>query len=253
MILVKKYLSRLLFPVPVCCELLVLGLLLLLLSKRQRLGKGLLALGVVLLLLLSNTMMSDLLLSPLESTYAPLLDPAGLNKERGTPIRWVAVLGGGYDDEAERPATARLGTDSLARLAEGVRIQKALPGSKLLLSVGCPDEEVVRAARDVARMLGLSREELLIVSGSLDTRDEAERMRPTLGTDEFVLVTSASHMPRAMASFQRAGLNPVAAPTDFWVRSRFGYDIWFPSADALRLSERAVYEYLGLLWLRLAG
>jgi uncharacterized SAM-binding protein YcdF (DUF218 family) len=224
-----------------------------LLTKRQRLGKWLLTLGVILLLLSSNILMSDLLLGPLESTYPPLLDPAALNKERTTPIRWVAVLGSSYDVEENRPLTARLGRDSLARLVEGVRVQKMLPGSKVLLSVGVPEDVAAQGAREMGRQLGLSREELQIIQGSLDTRDEAERMRPTLGTDEFVLVTSASHMPRAMALFQRAGMKPLPAPTDFWVKRRTSaFEIWFPSADALRASERASYEYLGLLWMRLS-
>jgi len=67
MFLVKKFLSRLFLPLPLCCELLVAGILLLWLSKRQRLGKSLVSMGVLLLLLLSNAQIGDLLLLPLES------------------------------------------------------------------------------------------------------------------------------------------------------------------------------------------
>ena len=48
-------------------------------------------------------------------------------------------------------------------------------------------------------------------------------------------------------------MNPLAAPTDYWVTGeKASYDEWFPSGELPATSERAVYEYLGLLWMRLA-
>jgi uncharacterized SAM-binding protein YcdF (DUF218 family) len=253
MFLVKKYVSRLLFPLPLCCELIVVGMLLIWLSKRQRLGKSLLGIGVLLLLLLSNGAISDFLLAPLETRYPPLTDPAALNRDSETPIRWVAVLGGGYCSDENLPATSRLEPDSLSRLAEGVRVQKALPGSQLLLSVGANGSEVAEVAVSIAGMIGLRREDLRIIQGALDTRDEVGLMNKTIGPEPFVLVTSASHMPRAVALFQSAGMKPLPAPTDFWVKGRAGYEHWLPSGSSLLRSERAFYEYLGLAWMRLGG
>ena len=64
----------------------------------------------------------------------------------------------------------------------------------------------------------------------------------------FVLVTSASHMPRSGKHFERAGLAPVASPT-LYRTGRSGphrLSYWVPSSEGLRKTERAVYEYLGL-------
>jgi uncharacterized SAM-binding protein YcdF (DUF218 family) len=238
MFLVKKYLSRLFFPLPLCCELLVVGMLLLWLSKRQKLGKGLVSLGVLLLLLLSNGFTSELLLTPLESRYPRLTDPSPLRKGSEAPLRWVAVLGGGRT--------------KYSRLIEGVRVQKALPGSKLLLSVGRADDGAVQDAMEMAQILGLRQEEITIIRDAMDTREEARRMSQTIGENRFVLVTSASHMPRAMELFRSAGMNPLPAPTEHLAPSGPGYVYWIPSADSLYGSERAIYEYLGLLWLRLS-
>ena len=60
-------------------------------------------------------------------------------------------------------------------------------------------------------------------------------------------------MPRAMALFQNAGMDPLPAPIEYMVTSRPGYENWIPSSGSLHLSERAIYEYLGLLWFRLVG
>jgi uncharacterized SAM-binding protein YcdF (DUF218 family) len=240
MFLVKKYLARIFFPLPLCCELLVIGMLVLWLSKRQRLGKILVSIGVLLLLLQSNSLIGDLLLSPLESRYPVLTDPSALGKDSQAPVRWVAVLGGGIT--------------KYSRFVEGARIHKALPGSKLLLSVGQDDGSLAHGSIEMAQLMGLRREDLIIIQDVKDTREEVQQMIQTIAADRFVLVTSASHMPRAMALFQGAGMNPLPAPTEhFVVGSRPSYAYVFPSSHALSMSERAIYEYLGLLWLRLAG
>jgi uncharacterized SAM-binding protein YcdF (DUF218 family) len=237
MFLLKKFLSRVFFPVPLCCELLIIGTLLLWLSKRQRLGKSLVSMGAFLLLLLSNAEISDLLLSPLESRYPPLADLSALSKDSEAPVRWVAILGGGIS--------------KYTRLIEAARVQKVFPGSKLLLSVGTDNESLANDSIDVARLIGLREEDLIIIRDARDTREEAQRMSQTIGTDRCVLVTSASHMPRAMALFQSAGMDPLPAPTEYMIRGRWSYESVFPSTGALSASERAIYEYLGLLWVRL--
>jgi len=131
-------------------------------------------------------------------------------------------------------------------------VQQALPKSKLLLSVG-DDEGIAQEASEMAGMIGLRREDLIIIQGARDTREEMNRLSQIIGTDRFILLTSASHMPRAMALCQGSGMNPLPAPIEYLVKSRSSYENWMPSAGSLHLSERAIYEYLGLLWLRLAG
>ena len=65
----------------------------------------------------------------------------------------------------------------------------------------------------------------------------------------LALVTSASHMPRAMRHFEQVGLKPVAAPTHFmsFTDNPAHLSYWLPSATHLRKSERACYEFLASL------
>jgi uncharacterized SAM-binding protein YcdF (DUF218 family) len=79
-----------------------------------------------------------------------------------------------------------------------------------------------------------------------DTIEEAQYLKWELGEEPFRLVTSATHMPRAMAIFAAKGLQPYAAPTDFIGRDDFG---WRLTADNLVASQRAIHEYIGRLWL----
>jgi len=70
-------------------------------------------------------------------------------------------------------------------------------------------------------------------------------------------VTSAFHMPRAVALFRKVGLRPVPAPADYEIkRSRetgITPETFQPHADNFKRTEKAAYEYLGLVWARLRG
>jgi uncharacterized SAM-binding protein YcdF (DUF218 family) len=98
--------------------------------------------------------------------------------------------------------------------------------------------------RDLAFDLGVQREDMLLETESMSTQDEAELLRPILGKEKFLLVTSASHMPRSMDIFRKLGMNPVAASTGHLVK-RYGDHISFiPSVGNLKKSESAFYEIL---------
>ncbi len=73
MFLMKKIVSRFLFPVPLSLEFLMVGLFLLWFTRRQRAGKVLVTCGAMLLVGLSNTFISNALLRPLERRYPPLV------------------------------------------------------------------------------------------------------------------------------------------------------------------------------------
>lgn len=254
MFIAKKFLSQLAFPLPLSLELLAIGLVLLWTTRRQRAGRVLVSLGAVLLLLLSHRAVADPLLGSLEFRYPALHDAGALaTREGDPPVKWVVVLGGGSTADKRLPVSARLSGPSLARLVEGVRIQKGLPGSKLVVSAG--DSDNAEDVTELARAFGVSEHALVLERGARDTEQEAEFTQRIIGADALVLVTSASHMPRALALFQKRGLSPIPAPTDYlagrmeWDRP----DAFLPSAGNLGKSTRAFYEYLGLAWARVRG
>jgi uncharacterized SAM-binding protein YcdF (DUF218 family) len=61
----------------------------------------------------------------------------------------------------------------------------------------------------------------------------------------------AFHMPRAIGTFRAAGLNVVAAPTDWQADDRFGGILSANASERLQKLDLAAKEYLGLLayWL----
>jgi uncharacterized SAM-binding protein YcdF (DUF218 family) len=248
--LFKKIVSTFLFPVPLCLEILLVGLFFLWFTRRQKLGKVFVTLGVALLAVLSYGSLSDMLLKPLEYSYPP---KPGIEEIRRA--KWIVVLGGGHVYDPRLPITSQFSEESMTRLVEGIRLQKVNPGAKLLLSGGrvfdpAADAEIMA---QLALSLGVDRQNMVLETASRDTEDEARIIKQMVGNDPFLLVTSASHMPRSVALFNNLGMNPIPAPTGHMVKEarELNPRMFFPGVDGLRKAETAFYEYLGLAWAKL--
>jgi uncharacterized SAM-binding protein YcdF (DUF218 family) len=253
----KKIISRFLFPIPLCLEVLAIGLLLLCFTRKQKAGKTVVALAGVLLFAFASHTASTLLLSPLEARYPPLfLGPGAPVANRPREAKFIVVLAAGFAGDATRPIESQLDEASIARLVEGVRVSKQLRCCKLVLSGGpTPDgvSSIAQAMAQLAEELGVDRRDMVLETHSADTEDEARLVAPIVGEQPFILVTEASHMPRAMALFRKQGTHPIADPVDFRTRKAEVADGIFPDAGDLSGSERAVYEYLGLAWAKVRG
>ena len=209
-------------------------------------------LGFILLALFSYAPLPDIALKSLEYRYAPLVD---LSQFSG--VEWVVVLGGGHNSDSGLPVTSQLSASSLSRLVEGVRIHRLLPESRLVLSGGSVFDPVTEAevmAR-AAGVMGIEGDEVVLEEFSRDTGDQAEFIHEIVGNERFILVTSASHMPRSMFLFRESGMEPIPAPTDYRVKKRQGISpgVFFPNADNLRKMEIVFHEYLGLCWATVKG
>ncbi len=214
---------------------------------RYRLGDSLMITAMLLLLLAAWAPVADNLLEPLESKYAAL---ETWPQER--EIEAVVVLGGGWQPDRPWSLTGRLGESSGLRLMEGLRLWHQRPDLPLLVSGGGTDSEMTMAEgyAETAKALGVPKERIVALESPNDTAAEAKAVQALVGEGaQVLLVTSASHMPRAMRHFEVAGLAPVAAPTHYLANRTegFGLAYWVPSAPELRKTERALYEALGLL------
>ena len=250
MLTLKMVLGVWLMPLPVSLILVCCGLLLQA-RGRRRWGNGLIVVGGVLVLAAATGPIADALLRPLEARYRAVLDASTLRP----PPAYVAVLGSGYRPREVLPVTAALDASGVVRLAEGIRLLRQLPGARLVLSGGPVggDPPVARGYARAAVALGVAPESFIVIDSPRDTAAEIDAIRARVGDAPVLLVTSAAHMPRAMAYAGLAGLHAVPAPTgnlsDADSPTRLG--IPAPSGTALRKTETALHEYLGLLALRL--
>jgi len=252
MFLFKKIVAPLFFPIPLILGILLLGLFLVWPTRKQKTGKVIVLIGIIFLGILSYDAVSDKLLQPLEYQYPPLLSLQNIQN-----VKWIVVLGGGHISDPKLPITSQLSNASLVRLVEAIRIHNGLSKSKLILSGGSPFEKISNAQvlAGVAIAIGVKKEDLILEDVSNDTEDEARLIQQTVGQERFILVTSASHMPRSIALFKRLGTHPIPAPTDYLVKEsqEMSPGMFYPSVNGLCKAERAFYEYLGMAWAKLRG
>src|SRR5205814_2849350 len=119
------------------------------------------------------------------------------------------------------PITSRATGSTLARLVEGIRLHRQAPGSRLLLSgasvLGSGSDAESMSA--IAVSLGVSPRSIVTDDTSQDTESQADNIARILTGEPCVLVTSASHMPRAVALFRKVGVETLPAPANYIAQS----------------------------------
>ena len=248
--MLKKYIGGMMLPLPLLLLLVGLGIVLVWFTRFQKLGKTAITAGWLALLLLSLQPVADGLLKPIEDKY-----PTWRGEE---PVQYVVVLGGGYTWNPDWAPSSNLINNSLPRLTEGIRLWYENPGAKLIFTGAAAKTNPVSTAEAGARVaesLGIPRSEIIVLDKPKDTEEEAAAVKEMIGDAPFLLVTSASHLPRAMIFFRRAGLTPlpapanqlaIASPLNPWERA-------IPSPVWLMHSDRVGYETLGRIWQWLKG
>ena len=246
-------------PLPFFLLISFVGLFFLWRGKRVFTGKILTTLGLIGLTIMSYNPVSRALNAPLNCKYEAYstnqLKKIGTESE--TLVQYVVVLAGGHKSDPNIPVTSRISGHSMIRLVEGIRILRKNPGARLILSGGGAVDPVpeARVMAEISQFMGVSKDDMIIESASNDTKDQAWLIKPIVGTAPFVLVTSATHMPRSMALFQKMGMRPIPGPagTTSRIKMPFSPQDIFPSVSSLNSTTEAVHEYLGLLWGKLKG
>jgi uncharacterized SAM-binding protein YcdF (DUF218 family) len=251
----KKFLGDALMPFPIALLAMIAGMVILGRGANKRWALVPLVASLVLLLLAGMKWPSDYLASSLEDRYRPVLDPAPLGR-----VDWIVVLSAGQRDDPRVPALGRLGDSTLVRMAEGIRLYRMIPGSRLLFSGGGGGEgrsAIAENMRDAAVELGVPIEDITIEISSMDTADQAAIMAGILKDRRFILVTSAAHMERSVRLFKQAGLDPIPAPAQYMsLEGRGPHDRhrhFVPDARNLVQTDTVLHEFLGMAWTAVRG
>ncbi len=257
--LMKKLVQPFLQPLPLCLALAAAGLVFLWFTRRQKLGKVLATSGLGLLIALSFPAVSDWLVRPLEYAYLPVASAALATEadQRAREAKWIVVLGGGHREDLRMSPEDLVSLPALPRVIEGLRLHRELPGTRLVFTGGNGTYGFsdAQAGGELARALGVPSEDVVLETGPRDTEEEALVIKQRVGSDAFFLVTSATHMPRALGLFRKQGLDPMPAPTEHLTMQGESWNLFrvLPNAHSLANLERAVHEYLGIAWSKLRG
>jgi uncharacterized SAM-binding protein YcdF (DUF218 family) len=226
-------------------------------KRKPRAAWALAAFALGTLYAFSTSALSDSLSTGLEAKYPPV------TMDRVPATDAVVVLGG----LLHIPATARPDTElteSSDRLWMAARLYRAGKAPLIVLAggniplLGEVGMSEARAAAGLLHEWGIPKEAILLEERSQNTHENAVLSKSILdsrGAKRILLVTSAYHMPRAVAIFRRVGVDLFPVPTDYqtgWHNpdTLLGF---MPAADQLALSNTMLREWLGLWVYRLRG
>jgi uncharacterized SAM-binding protein YcdF (DUF218 family) len=221
------------------------GIILLPLRKNRRIAVGLLSTGLILYILLGTGFISLWLLGNLESRYPSLKTVDGLKG-----VNEIVVLTGYAETDPALPPSSEVNVASAFRVLEAMRIFNFLPEARILISGG---KDVSEIMKKVLVSLGIPESRITVENQSSNTFGSAVQVAKMLKGRRCILVTSAGHMPRAMGSFKKQGVNPIPAPTHFMSVKKFRWSHYLPSPLHLGYSDLAVHEYFGLIWYRVTN
>jgi uncharacterized SAM-binding protein YcdF (DUF218 family) len=181
------------------------------------------------------------------------------------PRSAIVLLGGGREALAPEYGRGMLSPVGLYRLAYGLWLARrsGLPVA-YAGGVGWADQGTTSEAEIASTIAREEQHRPLrwIDDRSRDTRENAQRIVPLLAADgvrRIVLVTSATHMPRALRLFRAALLERglgndielLPAPTGFIGTDGGGILSWLPSGEGALQVHAVCHELAGLLQLSL--
>jgi uncharacterized SAM-binding protein YcdF (DUF218 family) len=250
----SKILGFFAYPSNVLIAIGLLGLVLLL-TRFTRLASWLIVTSLVLIAVAGLSPLGNALILPLEQRFPPW------DASRGPPDG-IVLLGGMISPDVSAARGAVALNEAAERITVTAELARRYPNARIVLTGGSNalifDEgiEAVFAVRQL-EALGVAHDRIAAEEQARNTIENAVFSRlvanPKPG-ERWLLVTSAHHMPRAMAVFRAAGFPVEAYPVDW--RTRGPIDMVRPFAslgDGLRRTDTALHEWAGLLAYRLTG
>ena len=250
-----KYLTPFLTPLG-CALVLALLVLILMIFGRRRSAFVLLLVTAAGLYLASTPYAAKSLSAQLERQFPPL-------PVLSSPSADAIVLLGGATEPALPPRQDPELNDHADRIMHAADLYKAGKAQYIVVSGGSwlyPSLNRPEAAdmRDVLMRFGVPAAAILLEDKSEDTGQNASLSAAVMQQHHLVtalLVTSGIHMPRAMATFQHAGVSVTASSTDIVAADSPDWPVlgWLPSPKALVETGDALHELAGLIYDRLRG
>lgn len=227
----------------------ILGIGLMMARWYPRAGRALASVALIVLVFLCTGIGARILVSPLENRTR------ALSTTQGTGAQAIVVLAAGRYARAPEYGGAEIPDYvALARLRYAAKLYRET-GLPILVSGGngTPDGRLKPKALSMAQAL---RDEFSVPvrwlePDSENTADNAAFSTKILKRENvtrILLVTDAMHMPRSVMVFAQSGIEIVPAPTVFFSTEPVSLLHLLPSAEHLRRSYYALYEWIGLLW-----
>ena len=234
-------------PVGVVIELSLLALLFLFFGKRK-VSAAFLLVALLVLWVSSMPIVADTLYGKLEQDFPPVA-------LEDIPVSECIVVLGGVIGPALYPRVDMEMYEAIDRVYKAAQLYRAGKGGVLIVAGGrqpwSPSEQ---SEAELMRALlvewGVPAAAIVLEGASRNTRENAVNsgvLLEKLGCDTPLLVTSAAHMARSVAAFEKTGVEVFAVSADVLVIRKHGVTVldFLPDAGALLMTTNAVREWLG--------
>lgn len=215
--------------------------------KRKRAGLVLGWLGWALAYLASSSNFSSGLVHHFEAVGADL--EAKLGAGEHPAIAMVVLSGAPRTNNLSYPYSERIDASSQARVLAAARVEQRYHVGAIIVT-GAPPL-MATGMKELLERLGVPGDKIKEETQATSTEENAKYCAPILkelGAHTIVLVTSALHLHRASAFFEREGFEVLGAPADpqtFDNASRNTLSDFLPSSDTLSHTDMALHEVFG--------
>ncbi|MCX6351909.1 MAG: YdcF family protein [Bacteroidetes bacterium] len=172
----------------------------------------------------------------------------------------ILLIGNIAIDEQTNHAVFQYGTD---RMIQAIHLYKIGVIKKIIISGGTGSLIRKIPVADVAKSymleMGIPDSDMVAESFSKNTRENALETKKILMRDSIkgnlLLITSGSHMRRALGCYKKVGISADNYSTDVVRNKRTFYPnkLLQPSADSLRKWQDLFHEWLGFLMYKIQG
>lgn len=175
-------------------------------------------------------------------------------------VEAIVVLSGGF--RLGPDGRGELAYDTMSRCVRAADLYRAIGPRPIVVSGGilATGPTTVPVARGMGRFLsgvGIPSADIVEEATSTTTYEnarESARLARTRGWQRIALVTSATHLPRAVAAFEGQGLQVEAVGANYTTpQASFRVIDLLPSATSVDSINRAAHEWIGFAWYQLRG
>src|SRR3989339_29838 len=254
MIYIFKFLAILIYPLGI---VLILGILsiVMLASNKRKIGYLSIFLSFSILIFFSSPIVSHKLMRTLECRYSP--------SYKYPPVSAIVLLGGAEVPKLP-PRIYNETNQNADRIMNAARLfkKKHAPylittGGKISFLKDFYGSEADISSSLLTELFGVDSRKILIEPESKNTYENAVNVKKLLEKynlkPAIILVTSAYHMHRSVAVFNKQGFTVYPAPTDYYQDENFQFKFYmfFPDSGALGMSTLVLHEYYGMLGYKL--
>ncbi len=225
-------------------------------GKREKRTRRAFKWGLILLLILSNPLLSNVSLKCWEREAIPVSELEGVYD--------IAIVLGGFSDVNEYPRDRLHLSEAADRLTNAIELYKTGKVRKILVTSGSAmvvGEKVSegKITGEFLDRIGIPASDIIIEPNSRNTRENAlytaKILREQYPDARCLLITSGFHFPRAGRTFRKAGVQFTPFATDIlsnqikWTPQH----LIIPTAHSLTTWKMLVKEWVGLAAYKVLG